>query len=183
MLEWHDLDGNLVVRRAVRFSSPDLHWALFPKGTPKVKAVPDVKVAIRKYILRRQDAVCDEPAGQAGRKRRCRPASRSERAIRALGKIPVPKKQPDALLFSCKYRRKVHISWPVCSRHPPFKDGGSSLTRRDARESRFDRGAHLIVECARILAGRFDRLADHDMDTPGLFQQAAPGPVIHRVMR
>jgi AbrB family looped-hinge helix DNA binding protein len=53
VLEWHDQDGNLVVRRAGRFSSSDLHQALFPQGTPKGKQVPDVKGAIRKYIRRR----------------------------------------------------------------------------------------------------------------------------------
>jgi antitoxin PrlF len=52
VLEWHDQDGNLVVRRAGRFSSSDLHQALFPKGTPKGKRAPDVKGAIRKYIRR-----------------------------------------------------------------------------------------------------------------------------------
>jgi antitoxin PrlF len=53
VLEWHDQDGNLVVRRAGTFSSSDLHQAIFPKGAPKGKQVPDVKGAIRKYIRRR----------------------------------------------------------------------------------------------------------------------------------
>jgi antitoxin PrlF len=53
VLEWHDQDGNLMVRRAGRFSASDLRQALFPKGTPKGKQVPDVKGAIRKYIRRK----------------------------------------------------------------------------------------------------------------------------------
>ena len=53
VLEWHEQDGNLVVRRAGRFSSSDMHRALFPKGTPNVKQVPDIKAAIRKHIRQR----------------------------------------------------------------------------------------------------------------------------------
>jgi antitoxin PrlF len=53
VLEWYQQDGNVIVRRAGRFSSSDMHQALFPKGTPKAKCVPDVKGAIRKYIRKR----------------------------------------------------------------------------------------------------------------------------------
>lgn len=53
VLEWHEQDGSVVVRRAGRFSSSDMHQALFPKGTPKAKQVPDVQEAIRKYIRQR----------------------------------------------------------------------------------------------------------------------------------
>jgi len=53
VLEWHDEDGGIVVRRAGRFSSSDMHQALFPSGTSKGKQVPDVKGAIRKYIRQR----------------------------------------------------------------------------------------------------------------------------------
>jgi antitoxin PrlF len=53
VLEWHEQDGSVVVRKAARFSSVDLHRALFPKGTPKTRPVPDVKGGIRKYIRRR----------------------------------------------------------------------------------------------------------------------------------
>jgi antitoxin PrlF len=52
VLEWHDQDGSVVVRKAGRFSSSDMHQALFPRGTTKLKP-PDVKAAIRKYIRRR----------------------------------------------------------------------------------------------------------------------------------
>jgi len=53
VLEWHEQDGSVVVRRAGRFSSADMYQALFPKGTPKAKSVPDVKGAIRKHIRQR----------------------------------------------------------------------------------------------------------------------------------
>jgi len=53
VLEWHEQDGQVVVRRAGRFSSGDLHQALFTTVKPKAKRPPDVKDAIRKYIRRR----------------------------------------------------------------------------------------------------------------------------------
>ena len=53
VLEWHDQDGSVVVRRAGRFSSADMHQTLFPNKTLQGKRVPDVKSAIRKYIRQR----------------------------------------------------------------------------------------------------------------------------------
>jgi antitoxin PrlF len=53
VLEWYEQNGSVVIRRAGRFSSSDMHQALFPKGTPRGKRVPDVKEAIRKYIRQR----------------------------------------------------------------------------------------------------------------------------------
>ena len=53
VLEWHDSDGGVVVRRAGRFSSADVHQALFPKGAPKGKSVSDVKAGIRAAIRQR----------------------------------------------------------------------------------------------------------------------------------
>ncbi len=53
VLEWHEQDGGMVVRRAGRFSSSDIHQTLFPTGAPKDKNAGDVKAAIRKYIQKR----------------------------------------------------------------------------------------------------------------------------------
>lgn len=53
VLEWHELDDGVVIRRAGRFSSSDIHQTLFPKGPPKDREVGDVKAAIRKYIRKR----------------------------------------------------------------------------------------------------------------------------------
>ena len=53
VLEWCEQDGTVVVRRAGRFSSSDVHQALFAKEGRKGKQVPDVKDAIRKYIRHR----------------------------------------------------------------------------------------------------------------------------------
>jgi AbrB family looped-hinge helix DNA binding protein len=53
VLEWHEQGGSIVVRRAGRVSSSDMHQALFPKEVPTGKQIPDVKGAIRKYIRQR----------------------------------------------------------------------------------------------------------------------------------
>ena len=53
VLEWHEQDGSVVVRRAGRFSSSEVHQALFPKGAPKGKSVLDVKAVVRAATRRR----------------------------------------------------------------------------------------------------------------------------------
>ncbi len=53
VLEWHEQDGGVVVRRAGRFSSIEIHQTLFPKRAPKDRDAVDVKAAIRKYIKKR----------------------------------------------------------------------------------------------------------------------------------
>jgi antitoxin PrlF len=53
VLEWHEQDGGVVVRRAGRFSSAEIHQTLFPKGAPRDVDTVDVKAAIRKYIKKR----------------------------------------------------------------------------------------------------------------------------------
>lgn len=51
VLEWHEVDGGLMVRRAGRFTSEDVHHALFPDGAPQ--GVVDVKAAIRQHVKKR----------------------------------------------------------------------------------------------------------------------------------
>ncbi len=52
VLEWDEQDDHVVVRRAGRYTSQDVHNALFPKKGPKGKPA-DVKDAIRTYIRKR----------------------------------------------------------------------------------------------------------------------------------
>jgi antitoxin PrlF len=52
VLEWDEHEGAVVVRRVGRFSSEDVHNAVFAKKQKKTPAA-DVKDAIRKYIRRR----------------------------------------------------------------------------------------------------------------------------------
>lgn len=52
VLEWHDQDGGVIVRRAGRFSSADIHQTLFAASGSKGKDI-DVKSAIRAYMRKR----------------------------------------------------------------------------------------------------------------------------------
>jgi AbrB family looped-hinge helix DNA binding protein len=49
ILEWDEQDDQVVVRRAGRYSSEEVHNALFPAGRPASPPL-DTKEAIRKYI-------------------------------------------------------------------------------------------------------------------------------------
>jgi len=50
--EDHDR-GKIVVRRAGRFSSEDIHRALFPNGAPKPRTVEQMKAGIERDIRER----------------------------------------------------------------------------------------------------------------------------------
>ena len=52
VLEWDEQDDQVVVRRAGRYTSEEIHRALFPDGVPTGIA-PDVKEAIRKYVRKK----------------------------------------------------------------------------------------------------------------------------------
>lgn len=50
VLEWDDEDGKIVVRRAGRYTSEDVHRALFPKGAPKPRPLEELKEGVRRYV-------------------------------------------------------------------------------------------------------------------------------------
>jgi AbrB family looped-hinge helix DNA binding protein len=52
ILEWNAEGDQIVVRRAGRYTSADIHKTLFPEGKPKGPPV-DTKDAIRRYIRKR----------------------------------------------------------------------------------------------------------------------------------
>jgi len=52
VLEWDEQDNQVIVRRAGRYTSQDIHNAVFPKTAPKGRPA-DVKDAIRTYIRKR----------------------------------------------------------------------------------------------------------------------------------
>jgi bifunctional DNA-binding transcriptional regulator/antitoxin component of YhaV-PrlF toxin-antitoxin module len=52
MIEWDEEGGRVTVRRAGRYTSEDIHRALFPEGPPKGPPV-DVKEAIRAHIRKK----------------------------------------------------------------------------------------------------------------------------------
>lgn len=53
VLEWDEDDGKIVVRRAGRFTSEDIHRVLFPDGPPKARTLGELKDGIRQYITER----------------------------------------------------------------------------------------------------------------------------------
>jgi AbrB family looped-hinge helix DNA binding protein len=53
LLEWDEEDDKIVVRRSGRFSSEDLHRAVFPDGPPAKRTLAELKEGIRKHIRKR----------------------------------------------------------------------------------------------------------------------------------
>ncbi|MDO8678409.1 MAG: AbrB/MazE/SpoVT family DNA-binding domain-containing protein [Acidobacteriota bacterium] len=53
VIEW-DADGEqIVVRRMGRYSSKDIHQALFPKGPPQRRSIAEMKAGIRQRMRKR----------------------------------------------------------------------------------------------------------------------------------
>jgi len=52
VLEWEDKGGQVVVRRAGRYSSTEVHAAIFPRA-PKQRSTEELKAGIRKYVRKR----------------------------------------------------------------------------------------------------------------------------------
>jgi bifunctional DNA-binding transcriptional regulator/antitoxin component of YhaV-PrlF toxin-antitoxin module len=53
VLEWEEQGGAIVVRRAGRYSSEDVHRTLFPKQAPKPKTIEQIKEGRRRYTRKR----------------------------------------------------------------------------------------------------------------------------------
>jgi antitoxin PrlF len=53
ILEWEEEDGKILVRRAGRFSSEDIHQALFGARTPQPRTVDELKDGIRQHVRKR----------------------------------------------------------------------------------------------------------------------------------
>jgi AbrB family looped-hinge helix DNA binding protein len=53
VLEWDQEGEKIVVRRVGRFSSEDIHRALFPNGPPPRRTIAEMKEGIREYMRRR----------------------------------------------------------------------------------------------------------------------------------
>lgn len=52
VLEWDDDGEQVVVRRAGRYSSEDVHRSVFPTR-PKPKTLPELKEGVRRFIKKR----------------------------------------------------------------------------------------------------------------------------------
>lgn len=53
VLEWHQEGETVVVRRAGRYTSEDVHRTLFPKRPPAVRTVEEMKAGARRYVKKR----------------------------------------------------------------------------------------------------------------------------------
>ena len=53
VLEWEEEGNKIVVRRAGRFSSEDIHRALFGARTPETRSVDELREGIRRYARKR----------------------------------------------------------------------------------------------------------------------------------
>jgi AbrB family looped-hinge helix DNA binding protein len=52
-IEWEDRDGEIVVRRAGRHSSADMHAAAFKGETPEPKTLDELKDGVRAHIRKK----------------------------------------------------------------------------------------------------------------------------------
>lgn len=53
VLEWEEDGRNIVVRRSARFSSEDIHRALFPTQAPEPRTADEMREGIRQHIRNR----------------------------------------------------------------------------------------------------------------------------------
>jgi AbrB family looped-hinge helix DNA binding protein len=53
VLEWEERDDEIVVRRAGRYSSADIHAAIFAGRAPGTKTTTELKDGIRRYMRKR----------------------------------------------------------------------------------------------------------------------------------
>jgi len=53
ILEWDEEGERIVVRRSARFSSEDIHRALFPRRAPKPRTIQELKDGIRRRARER----------------------------------------------------------------------------------------------------------------------------------
>ena len=55
LLQWDEEEGKVVVRRVGRFSSEDIHAAVFPKGPPTPRSLEEIKDGIRRHLKAKHD--------------------------------------------------------------------------------------------------------------------------------
>ena len=53
VLEWEESGNGIVVRRAARFSSEDIHQALFGVNSPQERSAGELKEGVRRYVRKR----------------------------------------------------------------------------------------------------------------------------------
>jgi len=53
VLEWDEQEGQILVRRAGRFTSEEIHRKLFPAGPPQRRSVVELKKGLRENVQNR----------------------------------------------------------------------------------------------------------------------------------
>lgn len=53
ILEWHEEGESIVIRRAGRYTSEDVHRALFPRQPPEARTVEEMNAGVRRYMKKR----------------------------------------------------------------------------------------------------------------------------------
>ena len=53
VLEWEEEGGRVVIRRAGRYTSADVHRALFPEGAPRARTFAQMKAGILRHTRKR----------------------------------------------------------------------------------------------------------------------------------
>jgi len=53
VLEWEEDGDRIFVRRGGRFTSEDIHRALFPEGAAETKTLEDLKEGVRRHVRER----------------------------------------------------------------------------------------------------------------------------------
>ena len=53
VLEWDEEEDKIVVRRSGRYTSEDIHRALFPNGPPKRRTLKEMKEGIARHMRER----------------------------------------------------------------------------------------------------------------------------------
>jgi antitoxin PrlF len=53
VLEWDEEGDAVVVRKAGRYTSEDIHRAIFPQGTPAPKKVEEFDKGVRRYMKKK----------------------------------------------------------------------------------------------------------------------------------
>ncbi|MGD0457155.1 MAG: AbrB/MazE/SpoVT family DNA-binding domain-containing protein [Terriglobia bacterium] len=53
VLEWNEEGEKIVVRRSARYSSEDIHRALFPQQAPRSRTLDELKQGIRRHVRER----------------------------------------------------------------------------------------------------------------------------------
>ena len=54
VLEWDEEGDAVVVRRARRYTSEDIHRAIFPQGKPAAQKVEEFDKGVRRYMKKKQ---------------------------------------------------------------------------------------------------------------------------------